>query len=420
MDDDVRRSFHLGSRQALAGIGLSGKECVQLLDGVFSSGYKSHFALVIDALDECIDHDTLLDFLKQAIGSNKNFRVAFTSRLHDFLDLEIPKRRKGSSMTDEQVKKLENILVDRANGMFIQVKRQLYLFLDENKSKKIYLKKDVQLKLYALESSKTIGEERLYNTYHEVYDIAIGSGDSQLYRKEMVRIALCWVLCAFRSLTPGEFAYTISVRLDETEASEIQGGLILAFCSNLLVEDTTGIIRLQHLSVRDYLENRRKSNFSIELVHLQAAFTCFYFTESYRGEALQQYQENSSGQGNTTSSKSFERYVHTYWPRHCLNWAFSERDGYTDEARNSKIFEGFEGLISPSSYNIYEFIAQYIALRFDLNIQDPRGSTLLHEAIRFRQLGAVKALIDVGALLNVKNHLGNTPMHIASMHAFGK
>ena len=151
------------------------------------------------------------------------------------------------------------------------VKLQMNLFLHEIKSKRIRLEEDIEPKLLALEASESIGEELLYTAYNDVYDSAVG-GSTQNYRKEIVATALRWVLCAFRTLSLRELAYATSVRPDGTVAAMIQEGLILEFCSNLLVEDTVGVIRLPHLSVRHYLEQRLPSRVCDENASLQIPF----------------------------------------------------------------------------------------------------------------------------------------------------
>jgi hypothetical protein len=139
--DGVVKRFNQDHRRMLAGTGLTLTDCVQFLGAIFSSNKKTHYTILVDALDECADYDALLDSLKQAVGSNKNVRIAFTSRLQvkvedsfpdvatltidtqnmddikSFLDIEIPKRRVGSGMTDAQEAKLRELLTEKATGM---------------------------------------------------------------------------------------------------------------------------------------------------------------------------------------------------------------------------------------------------------------------------------------------------------------
>lgn len=58
------------------------------------------------------------------------------------------------------------------------------------------------------------------------------------------------------------------------------------------------------------------------------------------------------------------------------------------------VFEDFIEYMSGATNLGYEIIAHHIACRSDLGTQDQTGNTLLHEAVRFRQLGVLKALSD--------------------------
>ncbi|RYP46432.1 hypothetical protein DL768_007344 [Monosporascus sp. mg162] len=465
----VVRHFKQDPRRNMAGGGLSGEDCVQLLDDIFSSGSTSHFTIVIDALDECIDYDTLLELLKKATGSKNNVRIAFTSRFQVKVEDSFPDAATVTitSQNEDDIQRFLDIEIP---------KRRLNLFLDEIKSKRIRLEEDIQPKLDSLEASETIGEDLLYAAYNDVYDTAVG-GTSQARRKEIVTTALRWVLCAFRPLTLRELAYATSVRQHERVVSSVQEGLILEFCSNLLIEDTVGVVRFPHLSVRHYLEGRIPPDFDKELAHLQAALTCLYFANSPHFHEIGQSQNELVQQGNVTLTKSFYSYVSAYWSNHCRQArrteevdrliesfpamsklrrtrTFSERNEHADENQGSigisgaeegapkaskaesddrthtnetsilkssaMAFEDFLGLINSSSDTSYEFIAQYIARGSDLGIRDSFGSTLLHEAIRLHQLETARALMDAGAPVDAKDYLGNTPMHIASMRRFGE
>ncbi|KAM0259207.1 hypothetical protein ACHAQJ_003412 [Trichoderma viride] len=493
MHDNVVKRSNRDPRRVLAGLGLSAEDCVQLLDDVLTSDPSTHFTIVIDALDECTDYDGLLQSLCDTAQSNKNVRFAFSSRFqvkvdsyfpkaaivtiatqnqHDiqrFLDIEIPKRRAGSGMTDDQASRLNKALMSKADGMFMWAKLQVNLFLNEIKSKRIRLEEDIEPKLLSLEASGDIGEGLLYVAYNDVYHTAVG-GTSQDRRREIVTTALRWVLCSFRTLTLRELAYATSMRPDGTVAPGIQEGLVLEFCSNLLIEDSVGIVRLPHLSVRHYLEKRDPPDFDHELAHLQAALTCLYFANSPHYHEIGQSQSDMFQQGNVTLTKGFYTYVTSYWTRHCREArktdevdhlmatfagnskmrrtrTFSERaelgnisqesaklSGQTAETNDSSAtreastklltsFEIFEDLIEHidlSEDEAYEVVAQYIARGVDLGVQDQLGNTLLHEAARFRQLKILKALSDAGAPVNSQNRHGNTPMHLASIHHFNQ
>lgn len=466
MNQGVLKRFDLDSRGLLAGVGLTAEDCVQMLEDIFSCDQSQRFTVVVDALDECLDYDSLLDALQRAASTNKNVRVFFSSRLQvkvqdyfernvcvdvdenniedikRFLDIEIPRRRAGSGMTDSQAQRLVDTLVAKASGMFMWVKLQVNLFLNEIKSKRTRLESDVEPKLLSLESSEAIGEELLYVTYMQVYEAAIGIQEDR--RKEIVTTALRWVLCAFRTLTLRELAYATSVRPDGTVADSIQEGLLMEFCSNFLIEDAIGNVRLAHLSVRHYLEGRTPPDFDAEVTHLQAALTCLYFANSPKYHEIGSSSADTFQHGNVVLTKSFHKYVQANWSRHCREakkstemsalmdkfalestaqqraTALSEPEGFDIGATSqSDISRRWIDLLWPADLGAIDFIEQFIARGGDLTIRNELGNTLLHEAVRFRVPEVMSLLINSGAPVNARNGQGNTSLHLAALHRFG-
>ena len=85
--------------------------------------------------------------------------------------------------------------------------------------------------------------------------------------------------------------------------------------------------------------------------------------------------------------------------------------------KSAEVFHDFleEMIISPEAAS--DFLGQYIARGADLDVQDQCGNTLLHEAVRFRQIDMVEALSSAGAKLDIQNTQGNTPVHLAAMYS---
>ncbi|KAJ8125064.1 hypothetical protein O1611_g8576 [Lasiodiplodia mahajangana] len=468
--DGVVTRFNQDPRRTMIGGGLTDTECAKLLKDIFSSNSDSHFSILIDALDECTDYCMLLKLLKDAIGSNNNVRIAFTSRfqvkgeevvdffpnaavvtilsqnandVESYLDIEIPKRRAGCGMTDLQAAKLRKLLVDKANGMFMWVKLQLNLILDRNRAKRLRLEGSVQEKLDRLDASEATGEDLLYSTYDDVYDAAIGRNGRETGVEEIVKTALCWVLCALRPLTLRELAYATSIRQHGRITSTVQEGRILEFCSNLLIEDAVGIVRFPHLSVQHYLETKVSSDFNAGLAHLRVSRTCLYFANSSQFHEIRQSNNQFIQKGHVTLTKTFFLYVSAYWPRHCrqaskteelnrLIKSFTVKSGGYEHAHRNRDLTEIPGTgenpkssvepgrrpLSSLAGSPYEIAAQCVALGSDLGARDSSGRTLLHEAIGFRELETARLLIGAGAPLDAQDYLGNTPMHIASMGGF--
>lgn len=135
------KRFDLDPRGLYTGLGLSADECVENLTSVFTQGQNQKFTIIIDALDECADHDSLLQALLGVFDSNSNVRLFLTSRfevkvqdyfpqaacvevgeqntkdIQRFLEIEIPRRRSGSGISDLQVARLSSVIMQRAAGM---------------------------------------------------------------------------------------------------------------------------------------------------------------------------------------------------------------------------------------------------------------------------------------------------------------
>lgn len=478
IDKGVLKRSALDPRGILAGVGLSAEDCVQMLDDIFTAGHDQKYTVVIDALDECLDHDELVRNLRVASSTRKNVRIFLSSRfevkvqdhfegnvcvevgqnnakdIQRFLDIEIPRRRPGSGMTDRQAQRLVDTLVAKANGMFMWVKLQVNLFLNEIKSKRIRLAEDIEPKLLSLESSEAIGEELLYATYKQVYEAAVGYQEER--RKEIVTTALRWVLCAFRTLTLRELAYATSVGPDGNVVESVQEGLVMDFCSNFIIEDAVGNVRLAHLSVRHYLESRIPPDFDAELAHLQAALSCLYFANSPKYHEIGASSTDAFQQGNVILTKSFREYVQANWTLHCrqakktaeinaLMDQFSQKlvsqkatassepaessDAYPNHMTEhvtyrmvpaNDVLREWIGLLGHDDREAMDFIEQFIARGGDVSTRDNMGNTLLHEAIRYRAFKAIRLLLNVGAPLDARNDQGNTPLHLTALYHFDR
>ena len=314
--------------------------------------------------------------------------------------------------------------------------------------------------LTALEQSKAIGQERLKEVYDDVYLLAVGD-ENQLTQREVVTTALRWVLCAFRNLTIRELAFAASVTSDGNIADGLQEDLIAELCSNLLIEDTTGIVRLAHLSVRHYLEARIPPDFEHDQAHLQAALTCLYLRKSPIFVEVSFKRSDRIQFGNVTLTKDFYTYVSSNWSRHCREaprdriqalmaslltkmtnkastgqvkamsvkvhsvQASSLPDDDVDvllEKRKLKASETYRDLSDRSlmelSSDWESLVLHTVANGDDLSTQDEFGHTIVHECVRRKNLASLRVVLEAGAPPDAQNGLGNTALHLAAMSEF--
>ena len=475
VESSLQQRYERVQQRRLGGIGMSTEETIEILSDILSNDL-TRFTLVIDALDEVTDYDELLDSLSTITLSKPNVRVHCSSRfevhvqdhfeqarkvtigshngndISNFLDTEVPKRRSGSGMTDKQASRLKQVLRDRADGMFLWVKLELNIFLDEIKAKRIRLADDIETRLMVLESSEAVGEEMLTAAYDNVYDTAVGEGNQENRHKVVVK-ALRWVLCAFRALSLRELTYLAALKPDGTVRTGVQEGIILDLCSNLIIEDSLGFVRFAHLSVRHYLERKMPPDFSAAEAHKEAALAC--------ARSLLSPNLPSLELATVTLTRSFHLYVRYNWCQHFrrapksqhMNDLINQLTGFDvggpkstdrtatdDPSDTSSAIPLGDRLLQDSLsrprirsstqefYNLefrrciadedYLSISRFIAKDIDLSTQDNFGNSYLHEAIRYMYIAVIRTLAVAGAPLNAKNAGGNTPMHIAAMWNF--
>ncbi|MBE3049369.1 ankyrin repeat domain-containing protein [Candidatus Bathyarchaeota archaeon] len=467
ISDGVKKRYLRDKRRVLSGFALESNDCLMILRELISRQPDTHFTFVVDALDESEDYDTLQTLL-HSVSTARNVRFFFSSRLdvkvedsfmdaraitidsqncddiERFLKVEVSRRRDGCGITDPQVDKLKNILLNRANGMFLWVKIQVNSFLHPIKSKRTRLESDIALRLGALEDFSAVGEELLYAAYDDEYDRATGFG-AEPGRLAAVVSALRWVLSAFRPLSLRELAYAVYVNpQDGSPTRGVQEGDLLEFCSNLLVEDSTGIMQLAHLSVRNYLEARKPPDFVSEMAHMEAALTSLYFMRSPSYDELKSKGSGVIQQGSVALTRGFYEYVATYWSSHCRkapeSHAVMETLGLREDAAGdednaagpgpevaipdkhivSDLFERITNTPEWGDPELADFIAERIACNTDLSPLDKFGDTILHHIAKLHEEICMELLLRADAPLNAQNNVGNTALHVAAIYGFEK
>ncbi|TVY27656.1 E3 ubiquitin-protein ligase [Lachnellula hyalina] len=468
---DEIREYHTRSKQGIRGGGMELADCITLLEGIVAKEDRPRITIVIDALDECVNFNKLLEILQQVFVSQDGVRIFFSSRFDvdvhrhfpnaqkivieqqngpdilKYIDTEISERRVGSGLTDKQASELKSIVMRRHEGMFIWVVLVIDDILDENEEDRAQMEEDIQIRIDALrDSDETDIEKMLSTAYDSVYIKAIGKG-KQPTRRHIVDVALKWTLCSFRPLTLTELTYAISIKKDGTLMKNIQGGMILDFCSNLLLEGSGGIVRFAHLSVKHYVERKEPPDYSALESHAQAATSCLFLKNSPQYHEITTSTLELSYRAHGSVGKSFSNYVKTYWARHCREAKQSaievEDSGHGDIGQNGieDLINGLENLInqdqpatvhnvSKSSNhgsemlrdaiqdNDEETVEILIAVNADVNARDEFGNTPLHEAVRWNRLVILERLIDVEADLNARNLNGDSPLHFAAFWGF--
>lgn len=204
---------------------------------------------------------------------------------------------------------------------------------------------DIERRLSKLENSQSTLIERLMETYQDIWEIALGDEDEESTRMA-VTSTMKWVLCSFRPLTTVELLDALAAdsgdRFDEA--------ILLERCSNFVVKDLTGHIRLAHLSVRQFFEDQLTAEYNPSAQHSQAAWSSLLTVISFRQSSHEQKASlrvsESKGRHSDVVCKSFVDYCRASWAQH---YHLSERSTRLEElldANRRTLDEPFRNLIS--------------------------------------------------------------------------
>ncbi|KAL2842090.1 ankyrin repeat-containing domain protein [Aspergillus pseudodeflectus] len=293
--------------------------------------------IIIDALDECADNGTLLGSLKRIYSESSNVHLFFSSRpMHlkvmDYLEefspttitvidqskdemlafieneIRSPNRRLNSCINQlpELESKLRDALVQRAGAMFRWAELQLDLFL--NAQKPIRHWRDFEAKLNRLVSDLSL--PTLTQAYDEIY---LSNAEPGSFAETCAIKALRCVLGAFQPLTIHQLVEAVAVEPDGASDASIDAAYIMDVCGNFVLVDESGSVVLAHLSVREYLEQRRSSDngdfqvFASAETHRQLAESCLATVLHTDFANLDAFPDH----------EPWLHYAIAFWPAHC-------------------------------------------------------------------------------------------------------
>ena len=158
-------------------------------------------------------------------------------------------------------------------------------------------------------------------TYQDIWNVAQGDDDEHTTRAALVS-AMKWVLCSFRPLKTAELLDALA----SDSCERFDEKILLERCSNLIVEDSSGYVRLAHLSVKHFFEDWLKANFAPRSQHSQAALSSLLvvvnFRESKEKFGNLQTDAEINEYDRQIDRDSFVLYCRTHWADH---YRLSER-----------------------------------------------------------------------------------------------
>ncbi|KAI5804633.1 ankyrin repeat-containing domain protein [Peziza echinospora] len=247
--------------------------------------------LVIDALDECGDRDSLLRSIAQIAGTSGKVSVLITSRdlggipsqlredeevlqiaatdqdMEKFVQVQITRMpQRGFTLSDNAKKEIVDAIVEKAKGFFLLAKLHMDTVCVQVSIKNI---------------RKTISElpQELTMTYENVMKRICSDSNA-----EAGKLALCvlqWVATAHRQLTILDLQHALATEpgpkfdeesiVSEDYIIQVCGGLVIIEKSSL-VETRKRRIRFTHYTTKEYFEKRHAQYFPA--AHEKLAVTC--------------------------------------------------------------------------------------------------------------------------------------------------
>lgn len=249
---------------------------------------------------------------------------------------------------DSLPKQLTEVLtIDRFRWAELEI--EVYLPRPNAQRRKLR-SRDIDRRLATLEESQAPAIDLLMDTYEQIYAMALGEEDEQANRSSIMS-AVKWVLCSFRSLTASELLHAVSIQSDGTHEDDLTEEMILSPCSNLFIKDARGLIRLAHLSVRQFFETRHSDKFSPGSQHHQAALSSLLMVRAFRNSEYQLASKTilmakDKQDQLQTSQNSFTVYCRQNWAAHYRLSDESDELKIALQAAKSSLDHPYQNLLS--------------------------------------------------------------------------
>jgi hypothetical protein len=181
---------------------------------------------------------------------------------------------------------------------------------------------DIDRRLDKLEQLQSSPSKRLTEIYQDIWNMALGDDDEHSTRAALI-MAMKWVLCTFRPLKMVELLDALA-----SDSCELfDEAILLERCSNLIVKDSSGYLRLAHLSVKHFFEDHLTADFAPRLQHSQAALCSLLVVAKFRQGSESFATLLSTSEDNEydreVGRKSFALYCRLHWAQH---YSLSDRN----------------------------------------------------------------------------------------------
>lgn len=257
---------------------------------------------------------------------------------------------------------------------------------------------------------------------------------------------------------------------------------ILSICANFITRTRKGFVRLAHLSVRQYFEEKRSNDFSPEKQHLEAALfmlRCFSPSTSLDGKNESMFPHDHTRRSSHSHTRpavpstgrfmglakalsrlsvienmSPSQHDHVQPSSHARSRAgapvpalfmhlslahsrFEKKNGMSMfppgyvqrtwhvHARSAAHSTELEELLQSMEPSVKDHLQFKLAAKSDLNQRDVLGNSALHHAVLHQNKLDTELILSVDTLfrrtspsIKMRNHSGDTPLHISASRGF--
>ncbi|PKY05079.1 purine and uridine phosphorylase [Aspergillus campestris IBT 28561] len=358
------------------------KALLETINSIIPSDSRTF--IIVDALDECQNHNRCRDSFLSAI-----FAAQARTRLNFFAT----SRPQGVEAGFR-----ESIDIVMGKSTRNRLRQFLLAVLDMNALYSLETKGEIR---DALRNAYRRGN-RLHEAYGQTMERIQSQGESP---KRLAMRTLAWVLHARRLLSAAELRYALALNAELTEG-EFASYLpnirrVLSLCAGLVrLDETSKTINFVHKSTREYFEATRGTwlqNAELTISRVCAAYLSFGAFRSGCCQTDDDFEER-------LRTHPFYTYAATYWGHHA-----SESATLCPEVIN---FLECETAVQASTQALLAIKCYPRSPQYSQEF--PREMTGLHLAAYFGVEGAVKHFLQKGIAVDAKDTDGHTPLSYAA------
>ncbi|PLB42630.1 purine and uridine phosphorylase [Aspergillus candidus] len=392
------------------------KALLEVLNSIIPSDSRTF--IIVDALDECQNHNRCRDsFLSAIFAAQVKTRLSFfatsrpqgvEARFRESIVREIVSTKHDLKIyLDNRISSWEKVHGTDLDGLRTTIKTEIITAADG-----MFL--FAVLDMNALQSLETKGEiqDALRNPYRRENRLleAYGQTMERIQRQEespkrLAMWTLAWVLYARRPLSAVELRYALALNAKLTEA-EFESYLpnirrVLSLCAGLVsFDETSKTIDFVHKSTRDYFEATKGIRFldaELKISRVCAAYLSFGAFRSGCCQTDEDFEER-------LQTHPFYNYAANYWGHHARESAI-----LCPEVMN---FLECETAVQASTQALLAIKCHPRSPQCSQKF--PREMTGLHLAACFGVEGAVKHFLQKGIAVDAKDTDGHTPLSCAA------